>query len=585
MPSHAVSITANFEISTYTVTFDLAGKGTRTDGGELSQTVNYGAAATAPTVTANSGWTFTGWDKAFNNIISNRTVTAQWIPGPPMIADPGTKNAMVGVQFTLALSVESESSPVNSVTVAGLPAGLKYDAKAMAITGVPTAVGNKTVTVTAKNTFKTPEVQTFSIAVGALSSWAQGTFNGSCVVNDDPGMATMTVTALGSVSGKLSAGGKNYTLSAASYARRDEDSAFWVSDTISVDSEDLSLTFKVTNPALAKLPTLSVAEGWFAVEPAGEPAVKMYRNVWKDTGAAAILEPFIGYYTAVLPGGAEYGSGYLAITVDKAGGVKTTGKLADGTALSLSGTLIFRNEPACVFAVIYTSPATYQGGHLFGLAKFAKPEGADKMLLSILDEESLFRWESRNPQATAVYGDGGFNRELGLVGGWYDKTGNLYAYYQGKDLFASTDTGASAPELIVGLNRYASACWKFSDIALTPVLKSAAMTGLAVIPKAGLPVKVADIWNYDAENTAGLTIGFTRATGIFKGSFKAWFDYNTTHTFKSISYEGVLTPDWEGTNDFVEGRGFFLWADKAPNPQGRMYPFNWSYDFLIQSGE
>ena len=154
-----------------------------------------------------------------------------------------------------------------------------------------------------------------------------------------------------------------------------------------------------------------------------------------------------------------------------------------------------------------------------------------------------------------------------------------------KDLSASADAGTSAPELIVGVNRYTSACWKFSDIALTPVLKSAAMTGLAVIPKAGLPVKVADIWNYDAENTAGLTIGFTRATGIFKGSFKAWFDYNTTHTFKSISYEGVLTPDWEGTNDFVEGRGFFLWADKAPNPQGRMYPFNWSYDFLIQSGE
>jgi hypothetical protein len=100
-----------------------------------------------------------------------------------------------------------------------------------------------------------------------------------------------------------------------------------------------------------------------------------------------------------------------------------------------------------------------------------------------------------------------------------------------------------------------------------------------------LPVKVADIWNYDAENTAGLTIGFTRATGIFKGSFKAWFDYNATHTFRSILYEGVLTPDWEATNDFTEGSGFFLWADKSSyvNPLGRSvtYPFNWSYDFVI----
>jgi hypothetical protein len=313
----------------------------------------------------------------------------------------------------------------------------------------------------------------------------------------------------------------------------------------------------------------------------------MYRNVWKDSDMLSVLPDYAGYYTAVLPGGAEYGSGYLAITVDKAGGVKTTGKLADGTALSLSGSLIFRNEPACVFAVIYTSPAAYQGGCLFGLAKFVKPEGADKMLLSILDEESLFRWKNNNPQATSVYGDGGFNRELELVGGWYDKIGNLSAYYQGKVLSASADAGTSAPELIVGVNRYTSASWKFSDIALTPVLKSGAMTGLAVIPKAGLPVNLGDnSWNYDAENTAALTIGLTRATGIFKGTFKTWFDYGTaTHSSKSISYEGVLTPDWEATNDFVEGRGFFLWADKALNPQGKTYPFNWSYDFVLQSGK
>jgi hypothetical protein len=574
-----VAIRANFAINTYIVTFDLAGKGTSAGDSELSQTINHGAAAAAPTITANPSWTFNGWNNTYNNIISNRTVTAQWIPGPPMIADPGTKNAMVGVQFTLALSVESESSPVNSVTVAGLPVGLKFDSKTKVITGVPTAVGNKTVTVTAKNTFKTPEVQTFSIAVDALSSWAQGTFNGYCVLNDDPGMATMNVTALGSVTGKLSAGGKNYTLSAASYARRDEDGAFWVSDTISVDSEDLPLTFKVTNPALAELPTLSVAEGWFAGEPAGEPAVKMYRNVWKDTGAAAILEPFIGYYTAVMPGGTDYGSGYLAITVDKAGVVKTTGKLADGTALSLSGTLIFRNEPACLFTVIYTSPAAYKGAGLFGLAEFVKPEGDDHVFLRTLDGVP-FIWENRNPQAATEYGKG-FDRELGLSGGWYDKTGNLYAYYQGKALSAAVDTGAADLELTVAGTRYTSTCWNFSDMALTPVLKSGAMTGLSVVPKAGLPVNLGgNSWNYDAENTEALTMGLTRATGIFKGSFKAWFDYVKTHTSKSISYEGVLTPEREDKTDGAAGRGFFLWSDPSPG-----YPFKLSYDFIIQTGQ
>ncbi len=92
-------------------------------------------------------------------------------------------------------------------------------------------------------------------------------------------------------------------------------------------------------------------------------------------------------------------------------------------------------------------------------------------------------------------------------------------------------------------------------------------------------------WDYGAENTVGLKIGLTRATGIFKGSFKAWFDYDKTHTFRSILYEGVLTPERQDKEDGNEGRGFYLWADKAQYlKQGKTvtYPFNWSYDFLLQ---
>jgi uncharacterized repeat protein (TIGR02543 family) len=68
------------EIISFSVTFDLGG-GTRTGGGELTQTVAQGGTATAPTAT-RTGFTFTGWDRAFNNITGNITITALWTAIP-----------------------------------------------------------------------------------------------------------------------------------------------------------------------------------------------------------------------------------------------------------------------------------------------------------------------------------------------------------------------------------------------------------------------------------------------------------------------------------------------------------------------
>ncbi|MEI6423984.1 MAG: hypothetical protein WCP55_17340, partial [Lentisphaerota bacterium] len=229
-----------------------------------------------------------------------------------------------------------------------------------------------------------------------------------------------------------------------------------------------------------------------------------------------------------------------------------------------------------LYTVIYISPAIYQGACLFGLLEFAKSDGNEPVILSPLDEV-LLTWENRNPQATPEYG-GMFNRSLGLIGGWYDKVGNLHDYYKDKELTTGAGAGMTDPELTVGVNRYTSTSWNFSEIKLTPVLNSlGVMTGFAA-PKAGLPVdpEKDNVWDYNAKNTVGLKVGLTRATGVFKGSFKAWFDYGKTHTYKSISYEGILTPERKNKNDGVGGRGFFLWSDTSPG-----YPFNWSYDFLI----
>ena len=60
----------------YTVTFDLNG-GAHTGGGDLVQAVFEGEAALAPTA-QRSNYKFDGWDKTFDNITANITVSAIW---------------------------------------------------------------------------------------------------------------------------------------------------------------------------------------------------------------------------------------------------------------------------------------------------------------------------------------------------------------------------------------------------------------------------------------------------------------------------------------------------------------------------
>jgi hypothetical protein len=66
-----ITVTAAYSINSYTVRFEDY------DGTLLkSESVNYGSAATAPSSSSHTGYTFTGWDVDFDYITANTTVTA-----------------------------------------------------------------------------------------------------------------------------------------------------------------------------------------------------------------------------------------------------------------------------------------------------------------------------------------------------------------------------------------------------------------------------------------------------------------------------------------------------------------------------
>ena len=118
-------VTAQYSINTYTVTFkDWNGTVLKT------QQVQYGGAATAPANPTRTGYTFTGWDKAFTNVTANLVVTAQYVQNEP-VSTPVPSDApqiVVGSKTTMAgNTVTVDVSLRNNPGIISMMLHLSYD--------------------------------------------------------------------------------------------------------------------------------------------------------------------------------------------------------------------------------------------------------------------------------------------------------------------------------------------------------------------------------------------------------------------------------------------------------------------------
>ncbi len=512
-----------------------------------------------------------------------------------------------GVAFDPAL-VDCTPESGWTVKAAGLPAGLKWDAKTGRITGVPTKAGTFTVTFTAAKRGEKNQTATITLNVEAAPDWAIGTFTGWCrgmgngergtgngewgTGNGEWGTASMTVAANGKVSGKIAIDGTNWTLKADSYAAVEckmsggggYETNFVVNAVATAGKMKRAMELRVASAdggraGRATLSGLANAKAEGATED-GEWSAAMWRGMWKDKATAVVAKEeianWVGVYTVSLASGADYGCGYLSLTVGKDGNVKAAGKLADGTSVSAASPLMYGDGG--YLAYFYAAPGAYKGGAFALAVGFGDADARDAR--PCLGGPS--QWTSRNPQATGEYG-AGFRREVEFTGAYYDKLETLREHYEA--LRVSLDGGQSGSGTLPTLgyvhkqtylndlgrkatdieNREAEAVDTLDDAGLVARIDA---SGKIVVEKATRPVqdKETKAWHYDGANDGALTLTFAQATGIFKGSYTFWYDYESAydatkakdnatmaHVSKKVNFEGIVVQG-EGRQ-----RGFYLW--------------------------
>jgi hypothetical protein len=461
------------------------------------------------------------------------------------------------------LTVDNAASV--KVKSGALPSGMKLEKDANGkwwVAGVPGKTADNARLVLQAMDGKTGGTTlAFNYTVLPLPREAFGSFNGAAMVSDGTdtvyGLASMTVSAAGKISGKLAMpNSRTYTLVATGYDAL-ENGIFSVTN----DLFTAKLKNKTPIPVKLAINTIAPGAGNGSLSSADGISAELSRDGWSDKeglkaereaalrlalnyNSGAISKASGGYYTLIMTNGVDNGmagTGYLTITVDKKGKVKTAGKLADGTALSMSSALLL-DASGIPYLDLATAPKAYAGGFFTARLEFTREALAPGRVLLNSTPNAPALWKSRNPRAIGTQ-NAGFQIELDVLGGWYSKTDKLADMYD------------DSVGLIANVQGW-----------MVNAAFNAKGTGLSALPACG-----------SANNGACLKLSVKPKTGLFTGSFNESVN-NKTVTRK---LQGVLTPalTFEGAFgglDGIAGAGYYL------VPQTTPYKFNLSGDFVLE---
>ena len=495
-----------------------------------------------------AGYTFAGWWTAASGVTrvtaetvagqnANHMLYAQWTqnaappppPGPaPDLAPASSSEPGVGVAITIPVTVNGIANP--KVSVKGLPAGMKYDAKTGTITGVPTKAGTYTVTVTAQDPQNpaNTSTQTITLDVPALPDGASGTFSGyiegtgksAAASGSMAGTLTLTVTKTGKVSAKVVTPEGTQSFSAKAWGAR-AGNTFTAKLANQKGTLDLSVNAAAGGNALGVSGTLTLG---------GMP----YRVAGQKTAACPAAS-----YTVALPvsavmaegsaQNASAGDGYLTIDVNAKGVAKLAGMAADGaTKLSGSAAMLRVGSGWVIPAVFKVNSGKGYFGGLLAVAADGRIAGT--------------HWHWLNPGKAA--GADNYTVALAPFGCLY--TAADAARYGGR-VFA-----ADAPPAGV---------WDGAWLHM-PRVAILAGGGKLSLPKAQNPALDRNTGAYAFDTAGGnpavATLAVTAKSGVIKGKFLAYSDLgNGTFSQAPVTYAGVLLPAYIGSGTDI-GHGSYL---------------------------
>ncbi len=562
-----ITVTANFTRTVYVQGLALQPQGGKVTGSGYIQS---GKSITL-TATASKGWLFVGWsdgetapkrvipesdarDEAANGLAEYRAIFRCVLP---VILTSGTFNGMAGVPMSIPIEIESEYP---ATLTAKLPKGLKVSGHS--IIGAPTAAGDTAVVLTASSSAG-KVTQTIRVVVAPMTAGAVGAFTGYLTHTDTPdiieGTFTLTISASGSISAKVISSLGTLTFTGASWTEAEE--GVFTANLTAKTGQRLQLSID------SVLPWNSLQVGGMLND---EYHVIGQRNPFGKTMPAEVSTALAGYkfyYTfgaaaesTLDTGGAENapeGHSYFSVTVDAVGGFKTAGKLADGTALSGSGTLLLTEEGAVL-------PCFYQlyknAGFVSGLLK-----SADGMTF----EMSPWHWfyPGKTPTGKTIATEDRFALTLQPKGGIYSTPAELAEYYFRAD------------------NPMAGDYTYLPDVPLTTDAK-----GNIILPTGKAPVldKISGEYLYNEANPTVASFTLTKPTGLFSGKFSLYTEEEDAKGVlklksTSVSHQGILTPALEGLNLPIAW-GFYLLPDVwlSDDEKPVQYKFNRSFGVVIE---